>query len=136
VIDDLGNSPRQGPGHHITSVRSAIGKETGYMLRVERFESLGFGFADFPVHVHDLPEGIGIDGLLGLRFLKHFKPIVRSTALLPLASQSNESTRAAYAITAADCGSASAASASSSLAVYDEVQARITQRVRVRPRGK
>jgi hypothetical protein len=76
VIDDLGYSPLQGEA--ITSVRSAIGKETGYMLRVERFESLGFGFADLLVHVHDLPQGIGIDGLLGLRFLKHFNYEIRS----------------------------------------------------------
>jgi hypothetical protein len=41
-------------------VRSAIGKEPGYMLRVARFASLGSSFGDFVVHVHDLPEGIGI----------------------------------------------------------------------------
>jgi hypothetical protein len=76
VIDDLGYSPLQGVA--ITSVRSAIGKETGYRLRVQRFESLGFGFDDFVIHVHDLPEGIGIDGLLGLTFLKHFNYEVRS----------------------------------------------------------
>jgi hypothetical protein len=67
VIDDLGYSPLQGEA--ITSLRSAIGKESGYMLRVARFTSLGFTFSDFLVHVHDLPEGIGIDGLLGLTFL-------------------------------------------------------------------
>jgi hypothetical protein len=30
------------------------------------------------VHVHDLPEGIGIDGLLGLSFLRYFNYEVRS----------------------------------------------------------
>jgi len=30
------------------------------------------------VHVHHLPEGIGIDGLLGLSFLRHFNDEVRS----------------------------------------------------------
>jgi hypothetical protein len=29
-------------------------------------------------HVHDLPDGIGIDGLLGLSFLRHFNYEVRS----------------------------------------------------------
>lgn len=48
------------------------------MLRVQRFESLGFGFNDFLIHVHDLPFGIGIDGLLGLSFLKRFNYEVRS----------------------------------------------------------
>lgn len=41
IIDELGYSPAEGEA--ITSVRSAIGKEPGYMLRVQRFESLGFG---------------------------------------------------------------------------------------------
>lgn len=76
IIDDLGYSPSQ--GESITSIRSAIGREPGYFLRVERFSSLGFTFADFRVHVHDLPEGIGIDGLLGLSFLRHFNYEVRS----------------------------------------------------------
>ena len=76
VVDDLGYNPRQGEA--ITSVSSAIGKELGYMLRVTRFASLGFSFPDFSVHVHDLPEGIGIDGLLGLSFLRHFNYEVRS----------------------------------------------------------
>lgn len=76
IIDDLGYSPRQGEA--ITSVSSAIGKEPGYMLRVTRFSSFGFSFPHFAVHVHDLPEGIGIDGLLGLSFLRRFNYEVRS----------------------------------------------------------
>jgi hypothetical protein len=66
IIDDLGYSPSQ--GESITSIRSAIGREPGYFLRAERFSSLVFSFTDLRVHVHDLPEGIGIDGLLGLSF--------------------------------------------------------------------
>ena len=59
-------------------VRSAVGAEPGYMLRVDRFESLGFSFPDFRLHVHDLPEGVGIDGLLGLSFLRNFNYQIRS----------------------------------------------------------
>lgn len=77
IIDELGYSPAEGEA--ITAVRSAIGRETGYMLRVQRFESLGFGFDDFLLHVHDLPAGFGIDGLLGLSFLKRFNYEIRST---------------------------------------------------------
>lgn len=62
IIDELGYSPAEGEA--ITAVRSAIGRETGYILRVQRFESLGFGF---------------IDGLLGLSFLKKFNYEIRST---------------------------------------------------------
>ena len=76
IVDELGYSPAEGEA--ITAVRSAIGKETGYMLRVQRFESLGFGFDDFLIHVHDLPAGYGIDGLLGLSFLKRFNYEIRS----------------------------------------------------------
>lgn len=76
IIDELGYSPAEGEA--ITSVTSAIGKERGYMLRVQRFESLGFGFDDFSIHVHDLPTGIGLDGLLGLSFLKRFNYEIRS----------------------------------------------------------
>jgi hypothetical protein len=76
IIDELGYSPVQ--GEKITSVTSAIGKETGYMLQVRRFQALGFGFDDFSVHVHDLPTGIGLDGLLGLSFLRHFNYEIRS----------------------------------------------------------
>jgi predicted aspartyl protease len=76
IIDDLGYSPAEGEA--ITSVRSAIGKELGYTLRVKHFESLGFGVDDFLVHVHDLPPGFGIDGLLGLSFLKRFIYEIRS----------------------------------------------------------
>ena len=72
------DSSSRRPGDTITSVRSAIGKEPGYMLRVARFASFGFSLPDFAVHVHDLPEGFGIDGLLGLSFLRHFNYEVRS----------------------------------------------------------
>jgi hypothetical protein len=30
------------------------------------------------IHVHDLPTGIGLDGLLGLSFLKRFNYEIRS----------------------------------------------------------
>ncbi len=74
--DGLGYSPRDGEA--ITVIRSAIGDERGYMLRVARFASLGFTMPDFRVHVHDLPEGYGIQGLLGLSFLRQFNYEIRS----------------------------------------------------------
>jgi predicted aspartyl protease len=70
LIDDLGYSPRQ--GERITTVRTAVGQEQGYVLRVPRFWALGFTVADFPIHVFDLPDGFGIDGLVGLSFLRQF----------------------------------------------------------------
>jgi predicted aspartyl protease len=78
ILDDLGYSPRD--GEQVTIVRSAIGSERGYMTRVARFSALGFTCNDFRLHVHDLPEGIGIDGLLGLSFLKQFDYSIKSAA--------------------------------------------------------
>ena len=76
VIEDIGYNPRD--GLDITSVRSAIGTERGYTLKVARFATLGFEFEDFVVHVFDLPVGFGIDGLIGLSFLKNFDYEIRS----------------------------------------------------------
>lgn len=76
VIDELGYSPRAGEA--ITTVRAAIGKEQGYILRVVRFAALGFAIPDFRIHVFDLPSGFGIDGLIGLSFLRQFNYTVRS----------------------------------------------------------
>lgn len=70
LIDDLGYSPRQGEA--IATVRTAVGKEQGYLLRISRFWALGFAVSDFRVHVFDLPDGFGIDGLVGLSFLRQF----------------------------------------------------------------
>ena len=59
-------------------IRSAIGSEPGYLLRVSKLRCLGHELRDFSVHAHDLPEGIGIDGLLGLSFLRQFNYEIRS----------------------------------------------------------
>jgi predicted aspartyl protease len=75
LIDDLGYSPRH--GEQIATVRTAVGKEQGYLLRVSRFWSLGFAVPDFRVHVFDLPDGFGIDGLIGLSFLRAFNVELR-----------------------------------------------------------
>lgn len=77
ILDELGYSPRQGEA--VTIVRSAIGSEQGYLTRVARFSALGFTCSDFRVHVHDLPEGYGIAGLLGLSFLRQLNYEIRST---------------------------------------------------------
>ena len=42
------------------------------------FESLGFLVVDFPVHVFDLAERYGIDGVIGLNFLSRFNYTIRS----------------------------------------------------------
>ncbi|HUH05979.1 MAG TPA: hypothetical protein VML75_28510 [Kofleriaceae bacterium] len=59
-------------------MRSAAGREEGYMLRVTRFVCLGFQETSFRIHVQDLPQGWGIDGLIGLSFLRLLNYEVRS----------------------------------------------------------
>ena len=76
VVDELGYSPRD--GEQITRVRSAVGEEQGYTLRVESFAALGYRRRGFRVHVFDLAAGYGIDGLVGLSFLDAFNYEVRS----------------------------------------------------------
>ena len=56
IIDELGYSPRDADA--ITTVRAALGKEQGYLLRVSRFEALGFALPDFPLHVFDMADGV------------------------------------------------------------------------------
>lgn len=76
VIDELGYSPRD--GEQLTVMRSAVGRELGYLLRVARFSCLGYREDDYRVHVQDLPEGWGIEGLIGLTFLRRFNYEIRS----------------------------------------------------------
>ena len=76
VLDEIGYSPRH--GDRVTSITSAIGEEPGYMMPIPRFSALGFTVEDFRIHVHDLPDTLGIQGLLGLSFLKKFNYEIRS----------------------------------------------------------
>lgn len=76
VVDTLGYCPRDGTA--MTAVTTALGREPGYRLRVTGFKAFGHTFADFRVNVHDLPEESGINGLLGLNFLRGFNDEIRS----------------------------------------------------------
>lgn len=82
IIDELGYSAAQGEA--ITSVRSAVGKESGYTLRVQRFESLGFGFDDFLIHVHDLLDDAIADLAHNLyRLKREFEELDRKAMSVP-----------------------------------------------------
>ena len=76
TIDWLGYSARD--GEHTATVTTALGREPGYLLRVAHLSAFGHSFNDFRVNVHDLADGSGIDGLLGLDFLRHFNYEIRS----------------------------------------------------------
>lgn len=70
LVERLGYSVRD--GEHVMTIRSAIGKEHGWTLRVKRFGALGFIVPDYRLHVFELATGDDIDGLIGLTFLKQF----------------------------------------------------------------
>lgn len=76
VLDDIGYNARD--GDHSTMIHSAVGAEPGYLLRVARFQALGYTIPDLLLHIHDLPDNTGFDGLLGLDFLDQFNYEVRS----------------------------------------------------------
>ena len=76
VLDELGYSARQ--AERRTVLRSAVGREEGYLIRIARFACLGHQSSDFLVHAHDLPEGWEIDGLIGLSFLRQLNYEIRS----------------------------------------------------------
>jgi hypothetical protein len=76
VLDRLGYSARQGDAP--ATVHSAVAEESGSHIRVVRFRALGFELPDFQLFAHDLYEGCGVDGLLGLSFLRRFNYEVRS----------------------------------------------------------
>ena len=69
IAFDLGYSARDGVG--FSSVRSAAGKEKGYRLIIEGFETLGKKATSIEVRCHDLKDQ-GVEGLIGMSFLKHF----------------------------------------------------------------
>ncbi|MBI5548171.1 MAG: clan AA aspartic protease [Deltaproteobacteria bacterium] len=75
-VDRLGYSARE--GESMTAVTTALGREPGYRLRVSSLKALGHAFTDFRVNVHDLPDSSGLDGLIGLNFLRAFNYEIRS----------------------------------------------------------
>lgn len=76
VLDVIGYTARDGDVP--LRVTTAVGQESGFRLRVERFEALHHEVASFPVAVHDLPPDCDFDGLLGLNFLRRFNYEIRS----------------------------------------------------------
>lgn len=66
---DLGYTARDGIG--FSRVSSAAGKEEGYRLVIEGFETLGKNLTSVEVRCHDL-KNQGVEGLIGMSFLKRF----------------------------------------------------------------
>ncbi len=67
---DIGYSAHDGVG--FSTVSSVVGKESGYRLIIGEFEALGYKAKSVEVRCHDLKEQ-GVEGLIGMTFLKQFK---------------------------------------------------------------
>lgn len=76
VLEEIGCG--RAPHSKATSIRSALGKEPGFLVKVPRFWALGFTVLDYEVHGHELPDQYDIDGLLGMTFLDDFDYTIRS----------------------------------------------------------
>lgn len=74
VIEEIGYSARH--GHKSALIHTAVGDEKGYWLRVSELTVLGVTTPDFAVTVFPLGHQ-GIDGLVGMNFLRHFNFEVR-----------------------------------------------------------
>ena len=72
--EEIGYTPSD--GHKPSKVHSAIGEEEGYWLHVAEFSALGVTTPNFALQVFDLDHE-GIDGLLGMNFLRRFAFEVR-----------------------------------------------------------
>jgi len=80
VIQRLGYTRRD--GYQAASIRTAVGVEHGYSLRVAKFDALGIWTPNFALQV--FPLGHDIDGLIGMNFLRHFNFEVRPEELVIL----------------------------------------------------
>jgi predicted aspartyl protease len=68
LLQAAGYNPAQFPSHRITS---ASGTGTANLVPVTKLTALGHDMPNATVLAHYLPATLGIDGLLGLDFLRH-----------------------------------------------------------------
>ena len=68
IVESLGYSARDGIG--ISTVSSVVGKEQGYRLQIEGFQTLGKLVKNHEIVCHDLINQI--EGLIGMSFLQQF----------------------------------------------------------------
>jgi predicted aspartyl protease len=70
----LGYDPALSPQR--LQVTTGSGVEYAPLVMLSRIRSLGQERADFPVLAHTLPPSAGVDGLLGLDFLRGYELVV------------------------------------------------------------
>ena len=78
VAKDIGYDPAV--SEHRTPIITANGVIEAPVITVESIELVDLRADAIDVVCHDIPEIAGIEGLLGLSFLKHFRTLIDYTA--------------------------------------------------------
>jgi clan AA aspartic protease (TIGR02281 family) len=73
VASKIGYGPQD--GYRDATVHTAIGREYGYWLHVLELDAVGVTTSDFALMV--FPLEAGVDGLLGMNFLRYFNFEIR-----------------------------------------------------------
>jgi len=71
ITDFLGYSSRD--AFKISNLDGAAGRSKGYLIKIPIFRCLGFEIKDFVIACHDMNSKLGVAGILGMNFLKHFR---------------------------------------------------------------
>lgn len=79
LVSALGYSASDATGH--SKIKSVIGEERGYRVKLSRIDALGKTCNGFEVVCHDLMEQ-DVQGLLGMTFLEQFKFCIDPLRLL------------------------------------------------------
>ena len=68
IVDEIGYSPRM--GRKVSRLVGVGGVQVGYELSVMRLETMGLVLAPCLLMCHDMPRGLGVDGLIGMDLLE------------------------------------------------------------------
>lgn len=71
IVDFMGYSAKK-DGIHKSTLDGAGGQSIGYVIKVPCFKCLGAELQGFEIACHDMDSRLGVAGLLGMNFLKHF----------------------------------------------------------------
>lgn len=74
VADSVGFGAGTGVGR--SSLLGVTGVSDGYIVRAPRLRAIDHIVTDYPIAVHDLPDDMGFDGLLGLDFFHGCRLVV------------------------------------------------------------
>lgn len=68
LTDEIGCGAHQAVGK--SRLWGVSGISTGYVVRAPRVRVLGRDMLDYPIAIHDLPNDLGVEALLGLDFFR------------------------------------------------------------------